>query len=252
MKFKADEIASVIQKEIEDFRGQIADQRSRSRPRSRRRHCAGLRPGRRDGRRNGRVSQRRARAGLQPRRKLRRRDHPRRLPRRSPKATRSKTPGELLSVPVGDALIGRVVDPLGNPLDGKGPILSTETPPAGNDRAGHRRPAAGQAAAADRHQGHRRHDPDRPRPARADHRRPQDRQDRHRHRHDHQPEGAGRHLRLRRLRSAGSRRSPASSKRCEPRRDGLHDRRQRRPRAIRPRCSTSLPYAGAAMAEYFM
>jgi F-type H+-transporting ATPase subunit alpha len=30
--------------------------------------------------------------------------------------------GELLSVPVGKALIGRVVDPLGRPLDGKGPI----------------------------------------------------------------------------------------------------------------------------------
>ena len=30
--------------------------------------------------------------------------------------------GALLSVPVGDAVIGRVLDPLGNPLDGKGPI----------------------------------------------------------------------------------------------------------------------------------
>jgi F-type H+-transporting ATPase subunit alpha len=32
--------------------------------------------------------------------------------------------GRLMSVPVGDALIGRVVDPLGNPLDGKGPIVT--------------------------------------------------------------------------------------------------------------------------------
>ena len=37
--------------------------------------------------------------------------------------------GQLLSVPVGDALLGRVVDPLGNPLDGKGPINTTETRP---------------------------------------------------------------------------------------------------------------------------
>ncbi len=36
-----------------------------------------------------------------------------------------RTTGELLSVPVGEALIGRVVDPLGNPLDGKGPINTT-------------------------------------------------------------------------------------------------------------------------------
>jgi F-type H+-transporting ATPase subunit alpha len=35
-----------------------------------------------------------------------------------------KTTGELLSVPVGDAVIGRVVDPLGNPMDGKGPIVT--------------------------------------------------------------------------------------------------------------------------------
>src|SRR5690606_37634241 len=30
--------------------------------------------------------------------------------------------GEVLSVPVGDAFLGRVVDPLGNPIDGMGPI----------------------------------------------------------------------------------------------------------------------------------
>ncbi|MDP2950025.1 MAG: F0F1 ATP synthase subunit alpha, partial [Chloroflexota bacterium] len=30
--------------------------------------------------------------------------------------------GRIIQVPVGDALIGRVVDPLGNPLDGKGPV----------------------------------------------------------------------------------------------------------------------------------
>src|SRR5262245_55954040 len=40
-----------------------------------------------------------------------------------------RTTGQLLSVPVGDALIGRVVDPLGNPLDGKGPILATKRRP---------------------------------------------------------------------------------------------------------------------------
>ncbi|WP_289009955.1 F0F1 ATP synthase subunit alpha, partial [uncultured Thermomonospora sp.] len=34
--------------------------------------------------------------------------------------------GEVLSVPVGDAYLGRVVDALGNPLDGKGPLELTE------------------------------------------------------------------------------------------------------------------------------
>ena len=37
--------------------------------------------------------------------------------------------GQLLSVPVGEAVLGRVLDPLGNPLDGKGPVNSTETRP---------------------------------------------------------------------------------------------------------------------------
>ena len=37
-----------------------------------------------------------------------------------------KATGRILSVPVGDALIGRVVDPLGRPIDGKGPIATTE------------------------------------------------------------------------------------------------------------------------------
>src|SRR6478609_5844817 len=38
-----------------------------------------------------------------------------------------RTTGTLLSVPVGEAMIGRVVDPLGNPIDGKGPILTNKT-----------------------------------------------------------------------------------------------------------------------------
>ena len=37
-----------------------------------------------------------------------------------------KATGQLLSVPVGDAVIGRVLDPLGNPIDGKGPVQTSE------------------------------------------------------------------------------------------------------------------------------
>src|ERR1700757_432457 len=33
----------------------------------------------------------------------------------------------LLEIPVGEAMLGRIVDPLGNPLDGKGPIETTES-----------------------------------------------------------------------------------------------------------------------------
>jgi F-type H+-transporting ATPase subunit alpha len=40
-----------------------------------------------------------------------------------------KTTGSVVEVPVGQALIGRVVDPLGRPLDDKGPIATTRTRP---------------------------------------------------------------------------------------------------------------------------
>src|SRR6204780_3882061 len=40
-----------------------------------------------------------------------------------------KRTGRIMSVPVGDALIGRVVNALGEPIDGKGPIQTTQFNP---------------------------------------------------------------------------------------------------------------------------
>ncbi|MGD1990690.1 MAG: F0F1 ATP synthase subunit alpha [Chromatiales bacterium] len=40
-----------------------------------------------------------------------------------------KCTGRVLEIPVGEAMLGRVVDSLGNPLDGKGPIEAAETSP---------------------------------------------------------------------------------------------------------------------------
>ena len=117
-----------------------------------------------------------------------------------------------------------------------------------------------QRAAADRHQGHRRHDPDRPRPAPADHRRPQDRQDRGLRRHDHQPEAE---LGDRRPEAAG----PLHLRRDRP--EGLHDRRAsarrwRTParwstRRSSPRPASDpagfkwlAPYTGSALGQHWM
>src|SRR5881398_62242 len=41
-----------------------------------------------------------------------------------------KRTGALLDIPVGEQLLGRIVDPLGRPLDGKGPIDFSDTRPA--------------------------------------------------------------------------------------------------------------------------
>src|SRR6188472_936992 len=41
-----------------------------------------------------------------------------------------KRTGKLLEIPVGEELLGRIVDPLGNPLDGKGDVNTSETRPA--------------------------------------------------------------------------------------------------------------------------
>jgi len=38
-----------------------------------------------------------------------------------------KRTGKIVQVPVGDGVIGRVLDPLGNPIDGKGPVQASET-----------------------------------------------------------------------------------------------------------------------------
>jgi F-type H+-transporting ATPase subunit alpha len=40
-----------------------------------------------------------------------------------------KTTGRILEVPVGPSLLGRVVDALGNPIDGKGPVKAAKTAP---------------------------------------------------------------------------------------------------------------------------
>ena len=44
--------------------------------------------------------------------------------------------GRALSVPVGEAMLGRVVDALGQPIDGKGPINTTETRPIESEAPG--------------------------------------------------------------------------------------------------------------------
>jgi len=44
--------------------------------------------------------------------------------------------GRVLSVPVGEAMLGRVVDALGIPIDGKGPVATTETRPVETEAPG--------------------------------------------------------------------------------------------------------------------
>ena len=44
--------------------------------------------------------------------------------------------GQIVSVPVGEALLGRVVNALGEPIDGKGAILTTETRPIESEAPG--------------------------------------------------------------------------------------------------------------------
>ncbi|MFD1179160.1 F0F1 ATP synthase subunit alpha [Paenibacillus puldeungensis] len=47
-----------------------------------------------------------------------------------------KRTGQIMQVPVGDALLGRVVNPLGQPVDGKGPVATTEFRPVENNAPG--------------------------------------------------------------------------------------------------------------------
>ena len=149
----------------------------RPHPRGRRRHRPRLGPARRRGQRAARVRGRHRRPRAEPRRGVDRRRRPRRRRSSIEEGQPVKATGDILSVPVGDGLLGRVVNALGEPIDGKGPLTDVQQRRMEIQAPGHHRPQAGARAAADRHQGHRRHDADRPGPARADHRRPQDRQD---------------------------------------------------------------------------
>ncbi len=76
---------------------------------------------------------------------------------------------KIMAVPVGDAMVGRVVNALGQPIDGKGSIATDDLQPGRAHRSGHCGSRAGEAADANRPEGHRLHDPDRTRPARVDH-----------------------------------------------------------------------------------
>ncbi len=143
--------------------------------------------------------------------------------------------GEILSVPVGDGFLGRVINPLGQPIDGLGRDPGGGPPAAGAAGAERGAAAAGEGAAADRHQGDRRDDRDRPGPAPAHHRRPADRQDDDRDRHDPQPEGQLGHrrpeaagaLHLRRDRAEGLHDRRAARDARGAGRDRLHDDRRR-------------------------
>lgn len=128
MKFNAGEIASVIQKEIEDFRGQLQTSEVG--------HVVEVGDG--IARVYGLAS---AMAGEMVEFASGVRGQVFNLEENSvgviilgdylkiSEGEEVRTTGALLSVPVGDALVGRVVDPLGQPLDGKGPVMSTQTRP---------------------------------------------------------------------------------------------------------------------------
>ena len=65
-----------------------------------------------------------------------------------------KRTNKIMSVPVGDGLIGRVVDALGNPIDDKGPIQSSERIAAGAFGARRGGSPAGARTDSDGHQVH--------------------------------------------------------------------------------------------------
>ncbi len=54
-----------------------------------------------------------------------------------------KRTGRIMEVPVGEAVIGRVVDGIGLPIDGKGPIRVHRVPQGRGHSAGHRKAPAG-------------------------------------------------------------------------------------------------------------
>ena len=201
------------------------------------------------GRRVDRVPARCLRHRHEPGRRPGRRGAARRL-HRNQEGDVVKRTGSIMSVPVGEAMIGRVVDALGMPIDGKGPIQTTQRNPIERlapgvvDRQPVNEPMQ-TGIKADR-----RHDPHRPRPARTDHRRPPDRQNRHRDRHHHQSEGRRHDLHLLRHRAEALHRGAGGEDARRRRRHGLHHRGFGL--GVRSRAhAVPAPFAGCAIGEYF-
>ena len=96
------------------------------------------------------------------------------------------------------------------------------------------------------------HDPDRPRPARADHRRPPDRQDGDRGRHDHQPARPGRAAASTSPSARRPRRSPRWSSACEQHGAMEYTTVVAATASDAAPLQYLAPYAAAAMGEYFL
>ena len=73
--------------------------------------------------------------------------------------------GEIARVPVGAGLLGRIIDPLGNPLDDGPPLTVRASRSDRSPRARDRRSGSRERAADDRADGHRHHDSVGSRPA---------------------------------------------------------------------------------------
>ena len=124
--FRPSEISEILSDEIKGFEGQMS--RSRNRPRAllRRRYRANLRAATTRPRAscsNSRIDLwdgPQSRGGQRQRRAVRRSAGDR-------EGDEVKRTGRIAEVPVGEALLGRVVNALGQPIDDKGPIKSSET-----------------------------------------------------------------------------------------------------------------------------
>ena len=257
---------------VQEIEAQIAGAKTRDRqaerrhhPRDRRRRRPRRRARRRDAERDARLRPRRHRPGAEPRRDRGRR-------RSSSATTRSSQEGgEVRATGQAAAGAGRQ-----GPARTRRQHARRAARRQGADRerrrvsgreagARHHPAPADQPAGADRHHGDRRDDPDRPRPARADHRRPLDRQDDDLHRHDHQP-GAAEQARPKRRATRTTGRSTAStsrSARSSPRSPGssrVLEEAGAMPYTIvlaSPASDSATsqylaPFAGAAMGEWFM
>ena len=135
-----------------------------------------------------------------------------------------KRTGKILSVPVGDAMIGRVVNALGQPIDDKGPIQTRDMLPVERLAPGViarqpvREPMMTGLKAIDSMI------PDRPRTARADHRRPPDGKNRGRARLHHQQREKRPDLHLLRDRAEALLDRGGGADAGRVRRDGAHHR----------------------------
>ena len=142
MQLSAEEISPIIKKQIQNFDRAALVSETGTVLSDGRRHRARLRPRRRAWPASSSSSRAASSAWCSTSRRTTSASRSSATRRGIKEGDIVKRTGRIVDVPVGEAVVGRVVNALGQPIDGKGPIETQAAPPHRDQGARHHRSAS--------------------------------------------------------------------------------------------------------------